>query len=108
MVIQAGVTPVIHQLAQVEIVCPDDAVEFRKWLRCIGQAALDPFPLQRGLAASCQLFVQASFNGFVAGVLAPLLWGSTLTLALGMGVLVLLGAGAAWWHQHLTHERPLT
>ena len=75
---------------------------------CLTLLALDPFPLQRGLAASCQLFVQASFNGFVAGILAPLLWGSTLTLALGMSVLVLLGAGAAWWHQRLTHERPLT
>lgn len=60
--------------------------------------ALDPFPAQRGLAASCQTFLQASFNAAVAGLLAPLLWDSTLTLALGMGVLLAAGGGAAWLH----------
>ncbi len=54
--------------------------------------ALDNFPAQRGLAASCQTFLQAGFNGFVAAVIAPLVWGSTLTLALAMTVFVSLGA----------------
>ncbi|WP_300449582.1 multidrug effflux MFS transporter [Accumulibacter sp.] len=56
--------------------------------------ALDLFPEQRGLAASCQGFVQAVVNTIAAGLLAPLLWGSTLTLALGMSGLMLLGAFA--------------
>ncbi|WP_298312270.1 multidrug effflux MFS transporter, partial [Propionivibrio sp.] len=55
---------------------------------CITLLALDPYPKQRGLAASCQLFLQAGSNGLIAGVLAPLLWGSTLTLACGMGALL--------------------
>jgi len=61
--------------------------------------ALDPFPAQRGLAASCQTFLQASFNAVVAGLIAPALWGSTLTLALGMGSLMLTGGVSAWLHQ---------
>ena len=41
-------------------------------------------------------------SGIVAGVLAPLLWGSTQTLAFGMAGLMLLGAAAAWMHLRLT------
>ena len=65
---------------------------------CLTLMAIDPFPKQRGLAASCQMFMQSGANGLVAGVLAPLLWGSTLTMAFGMGVLMLLGAAAAGLH----------
>lgn len=61
--------------------------------------ALDPYPAQRGLAASCQTFLQAGFNAVVAGLIAPALWGSTLTLALGMGGLMLTGGVSAWLHQ---------
>jgi DHA1 family bicyclomycin/chloramphenicol resistance-like MFS transporter len=64
--------------------------------------ALDPFPAQRGLASSCQMFLQSSFNGLVAGVIAPALWGSTRTLAFGMGFLMLLGATSAWLHHRRT------
>lgn len=46
--------------------------------------ALDQLPAQRGLAASCQMFLQASVNSLAAGASAPLLWGSTRTLAAGM------------------------
>lgn len=56
--------------------------------------ALDLFPEQRGLAASCQAFVQAACNALAAGVVAPVVLGSTTTLALGMGGLMLLGAWA--------------
>lgn len=63
---------------------------------CLTLLALDPFPEQRGLAASCQTFLQSAFNAAAAGVLAPLLWSSTLGLALGMGGLLLLGGAAAW------------
>jgi DHA1 family bicyclomycin/chloramphenicol resistance-like MFS transporter len=71
---------------------------------CLTLLALDPFPEQRGLAASCQTFLQSSFNTVAAGLLAPALWGSTLTLALGMGGLMLLGALAAWGHQRRVNK----
>ena len=71
---------------------------------CLTLHALDPFPQQRGLAASCQTFLQSAFNGMAAGLIAPALWGSTLTLALGMAGLMLLGGLAAWRHgQRLAH-----
>jgi DHA1 family bicyclomycin/chloramphenicol resistance-like MFS transporter len=54
--------------------------------------ALDPFPQQRGLAASCQTFFQSAANGLTAALLAPLLWDSTFTLALGMAACLLLGS----------------
>jgi DHA1 family bicyclomycin/chloramphenicol resistance-like MFS transporter len=57
--------------------------------------ALDPFPAQRGLAASCQTFLQSACNGLLAALIAPLLWDTTLDLALGMAALMLLGAWAA-------------
>ena len=68
---------------------------------CLTIFALDPFPAQRGLAASCQTFFQSSFNGLVAALIAPALWGSTLTLALGMAGLMLTGGVAALLHQRL-------
>ena len=71
---------------------------------CLTLLALDPFPEQRGLAASCQMCLQAGTNGLVAGVLAPALWGSTRTLAFGMGALMLPGAGSAYMHRRLTRN----
>lgn len=62
---------------------------------CLTLFALDPFPAQRGLAASCQTFLQSGFNGLAAAVIAPLLWGSTRSLAVGMGGLMLAGGLAA-------------
>lgn len=74
---------------------------------CLTLHALDPFPQQRGLAASCQTFLQSAFNGLAAGLIAPALWGSTLTLALGMAGLMLLGGLCAWQHgKHLTRAEP--
>ena len=60
--------------------------------------ALDLFPARRGLASSCQSFTQMAFNAFTAAITAPLLWASTLGLALGMSAYLLLGFGAfvAW------------
>lgn len=71
---------------------------------CLTLMALDPFPEQRGLVASCQMFLQAGANSLVAGVLAPLLWGSTRTLSFGMGVLMLLGALSAGMHHRRTRQ----
>lgn len=62
---------------------------------CLTLQALDLFPEQRGLAASCQAFLQSACNTLAAGLIAPLLWGSTLTLAIGMGSFLLAGAFAA-------------
>lgn len=59
---------------------------------------LDPFARERGLAASCQTFLQSGTNGLVAGLIAPLLWASTTTLAWGMAGFATLGALATWLH----------
>lgn len=61
--------------------------------------ALDPFPAQRGLAASCQTFFQSGFNSLSAALIAPALWGSTMTMALGMAGLLTIGGLAAHAHQ---------
>jgi DHA1 family bicyclomycin/chloramphenicol resistance-like MFS transporter len=53
--------------------------------------ALDLFPERRGLASSCQGVVQTVVGALTAAVLAPLLWGSTLTLALGQAAFMVLG-----------------
>jgi len=60
--------------------------------------ALDMFPEQRGLAASCQAFVQAAVNVLAAALIAPVLCESALSLALGMAGLSLLGAAATATH----------
>ena len=64
--------------------------------------ALDPFPLQRGLASSCQMFLQSLSNAVVAGLIAPAVWGGTLSLALTMSALLLTGAVFAWGHGRAT------
>jgi MFS transporter, DHA1 family, multidrug resistance protein len=68
---------------------------------CLSILALDPFPAQRGLAASCQSFFQSSFNTVIAALIAPALWGSTLSLAWGMAGMMAIGGIAALAHQKL-------
>ncbi|MBK9086780.1 MAG: multidrug effflux MFS transporter [Sterolibacteriaceae bacterium] len=51
---------------------------------------LDQLP-QRGLAASCQSFAQSLTTSLAAAFFVPLLWGSTLMLALGMAGFLGLG-----------------
>ena len=63
--------------------------------------ALDLFPEQRGLAASCLSFVQTAGNAIATAVIAPLVWGSTLTLAVGMSVMLAVGFGAFVAYQRL-------
>ncbi|HYG67515.1 MAG TPA: Bcr/CflA family drug resistance efflux transporter, partial [Anaeromyxobacteraceae bacterium] len=46
------------------------------------------------LASSCQAFVQTSGNALVTAVVAPAVWGSALTLALGMAGLLAVGAAS--------------
>ncbi len=66
--------------------------------------ALDPFPAQRGLAASCQTFFQSGFNSLAAALIAPALWGSTLSLSLGMAGLMLCGGAAALLHRQIKRQ----
>ncbi|WP_041453328.1 multidrug effflux MFS transporter [Anaeromyxobacter dehalogenans] len=54
--------------------------------------ALDLFPERRGMASSCQAFMQTAGNALVAAALAPLLWGSARTLSLGMAGGLAVGA----------------
>ena len=53
--------------------------------------ALDCFPKTRGTAASGQAFSQMLVSSIVAGIIVPLTWSSTGTLALGMFMIFLLG-----------------
>ena len=55
---------------------------------------LDLFPNQRGLAASCQSFIQTCGNSLTTAVVAPLLWVTPLRMAEGQAVFVALGLGA--------------
>ncbi len=56
---------------------------------------LDLFPHRRGMAASLQVFVGASTNGLVAGVVSPLVMHSAQHLA--MASLALMSVGLAAW-----------
>lgn len=53
--------------------------------------ALDLFPDRRGMASSCQGMVHTSINALVAGLIVPLFWGSSLTLAASMAICLLIG-----------------
>jgi DHA1 family bicyclomycin/chloramphenicol resistance-like MFS transporter len=64
--------------------------------------ALDLFPQQRGLAASCQSFVQTAGNAIATAVVAPLVWATTRTLAGGMAAMLAVGFGAFVVHQALS------
>lgn len=56
---------------------------------------LDSFPARRGMVSSLQSFVGGTTNGLVAGVLTPLVMGSSLKLAATAVLLTL--AGIAFW-----------
>ena len=70
--------------------------------------ALDLFPEQRGLAASCQSFVQTTGNAVATAVVAPLVWASTLTLAAGQAVMLAVGFAAFLLYLRMTGFRPAT
>ena len=53
--------------------------------------AFDLFPQRRGMASSCQSFMQVGTNALTAGLFAPLLWATPLMLAAGAGVFLALG-----------------
>jgi DHA1 family bicyclomycin/chloramphenicol resistance-like MFS transporter len=59
---------------------------------------LEIFPERRGMASSCQSFLQIGFNAASSALVAPVLWASPLGLASGMGMFAALGlcAWVAW------------
>ncbi len=70
---------------------------------CLQLLAMDLFPARHGMASSCQGLIQSGLNAAVAGAVAPLLWDSTLTLALGM--VGFLGIGLAAFLVSLRYRR---
>ena len=62
-------------------------------LPCLTLLALDYFPEHRGLASSCQSFLQMLVSSLCAGVAAPALWGSVHQLAVGSAGSLLLSLG---------------
>ena len=60
---------------------------------------LDLYPQRRGLASSLQAVVGSTANGLVAGLLAPLVMHSTVALAVGSAVLMLVGL-LSWVYLH--------
>lgn len=56
---------------------------------------LDLHPTRRGMASSVQSFIAATANGFVAGVIAPLVMHSTVLMATASMVMMLVGL-TAW------------
>ena len=53
--------------------------------------ALDLMPENRGLAASCQGFIQTAGNAAVAAVVAPLFWSGARSLSMGMALVFAAG-----------------
>lgn len=62
---------------------------------------MDQFPHLRGTASSLQGFSQTMLNAAVAGVVSPLVWSHTHTLAITMTIFLLLGFGCYWWYGRL-------
>ena len=52
---------------------------------------LELFPERRGMASSCQSFLQIGFNAASSALVAPALWSSPLGLASGRGMFAALG-----------------
>lgn len=67
---------------------------------------IDLLPRQRGLISSCQGFTQTATNALAAAMVAPLLWASTLSLALGMAALLAGGLGLFALYVWRMHRAP--
>lgn len=71
----------------------------------ITMLALDLFPQRKGLASSCQGFVQSGGNALVTALLAPLLWISARWLAAGQLTGLLLGIASFSSYRWLLRQR---
>lgn len=60
---------------------------------------LDLYPERRGMAASMQAFIASAANGFVAGVIAPLVMHNAVSLAMACLLMMLVGLFAWGWLQ---------
>ncbi|MGH3348039.1 MAG: multidrug effflux MFS transporter [Nocardioides sp.] len=67
---------------------------------------LDMFPVGRGSAVSLFTFFTLLLNGLIASLLAPLVTGSVLQLALASSALVVAGLLAWTWHLHAVARTP--
>ncbi|MDO6386472.1 multidrug effflux MFS transporter [Uliginosibacterium sp. 31-12] len=64
--------------------------------------ALDLFPARRGMAASCQGFIHTMIMSVLAGVVAPMVWHSTLTMAWTMAGFWVCSVVFFAWSRHLS------
>ncbi|MCB1938832.1 MAG: multidrug effflux MFS transporter [Rhodocyclaceae bacterium] len=99
MALAAALNLVIHQLGAPGLpasVVPIPLYTFGMALAMpsLSLIALDRFPARRGLAASCQSFMQMALNAFTAAITAPLLWASVAHMSFGMAGYLALGAVA--------------
>ena len=60
---------------------------------------LDLYPERRGMAASMQAFIASASNGFVAGVIAPLVMHNVVSLAVACLLMMMVGLFAWGWLQ---------
>ena len=63
---------------------------------------LDLYPERRGMAASMQAFIGAASNGFVAGVISPLVMHNAVSLAVACLLMLWVGLFAWGWLQRST------
>ncbi|MFY9459502.1 multidrug effflux MFS transporter [uncultured Aquabacterium sp.] len=63
---------------------------------------LDLYPERRGMAASMQAFIGAASNGFVAGVISPLVMHNAVSLATACLLMMCVGLFAWGWLQRST------
>src|SRR5205085_11797131 len=74
-------------------------IGFALALPSVSLITLDLFPTRRGMAASLQGFVSGMVNVLTSGVIAPFVWHSPRSLAIGMIVMMLVGF--ARWRLYL-------
>ena len=65
---------------------------------------LDLFDARRGMASSGMAFTQSAGNAMVAALVAPLLWHSALSMALGALASLLAAAALFAWHLRATQR----
>ncbi len=68
--------------------------------------AIEPLRHNAGVASSLQTFLQFAMIALAAGVIAPWLWGSLLSLALGTGAITLIGGIAVWLDRKARRQAP--